>query len=237
MIASQVCESAYDRAESAIRRRPSWSSTRGSRRLGESGGGIVRTDQGPGDPRLHGLAHPPGADGDDREARRHGLEDHVAEGLGQAGEGEDVGRRVVVGQVFARSVADEPRERAHPTLDLGPRRAVAHEEVADLRTRLGHDLQRVGQVIDVLLGRDPADMPDHDVVGAEAQPLADRDPPLAVGTEEVAVHAARPERPAARTPDPPARRSSPARGRRSRASGCGTIAGSARSSPWPSRRR
>ena len=52
-------------------------------------------------PRLDRVADAAGPDGDDGHARGHGLEDDVAEGLGQAGEGEEVARGVVVGQVLA----------------------------------------------------------------------------------------------------------------------------------------
>ena len=89
---------------------------------------------------------PPAAQRDDREARGHRFEDHVAEGLGEAGEREQVGRRVVVGQVLARPVPDESRVRAHPLLDLGAGRAVAHEQEPHVVPRLGDAVQGVGQV-------------------------------------------------------------------------------------------
>ena len=50
---------------------------------------------------------PPARERHDRQSRCHRLEDDVAEGLGQAREGEDVGRGVVIGQIC--SPGDSPR--------------------------------------------------------------------------------------------------------------------------------
>ena len=66
--------------------------------------------------------------GDDGKPRRHGFENHVAEGLGKAGEGKQVGRRVVVGQVVARLVADQVSVRTQAFFEFGSGRSIAHDQ-------------------------------------------------------------------------------------------------------------
>ena len=92
MMASQLWLAAYCRAASAIRSRSSGRSTRREQCVGQAIGGLGRLDEEAGLAASDGLADAAGPQGDDRQARRHRLEHDVAEGLGQAGEREDVGR-------------------------------------------------------------------------------------------------------------------------------------------------
>ncbi len=111
--------------------------------------------------RPNGLAHAAGSQSDDRQARRHRLEHDVAESLGQAGKGKDVGGRVVIGEVFALPVACEVGDRADALLQGGARRTVAHQEEADTGPSRRHDRQRGGKIVDVFLGGDSAHVSDH----------------------------------------------------------------------------
>ena len=107
-----LAEPAHDRVPAlaqGVRRaalgHPAASSGRSTRReqcVGQPLGGIGGLDEEPGLARPDGLPHAAGPEGDDRQPRGHRLEHDVAEGLGQAREGEEVGRGVMVGEVVAR---------------------------------------------------------------------------------------------------------------------------------------
>ena len=84
----------------------------------------------------------------------------------------------------------------------------------------------------VLLGREPADVADHDVVGPEPEGRADLRPARTVGPEQAAVDPPGPEDQPLEPPELRDRRSSRWTGRRSRASGCGTTASNAQAAPF-----
>jgi 4-amino-4-deoxy-L-arabinose transferase-like glycosyltransferase len=142
---------------------------------------------------LHGIADAPGTQSRHGHARRHRLQDHVAEGLGEAGECKEVAGRVMVGQVLAHAVARKSGNRADSPFQIAPRRPVAHEENAYVGPPGGHDRQRIGQVRDILLRGDPAHVADHQVIRPPAQRLAHLQASRPVGTEEGAVDTPRPE--------------------------------------------
>jgi len=142
---------------------------------------------------LHGIADAPGTQSRHGHARRHRLQDHVAEGLGEAGECKEVAGRVMVGQVLAHAVARKSGNRADSPFQIAPRWPVAHEENAYVGPPGGHDRQRIGQVRNILLRGDPAHVADHQVIRPPAQRLAHLLASWPVGTEEGAVDTPRPE--------------------------------------------
>lgn len=142
---------------------------------------------------LHGISDAPGTQSRHGHARRHRLQDHVAEGLGEAGECKEVAGRVMVGQFLAHAVARKSGNRADSPFQIAPRRPVAHEENAYVGPPGGHDRQRIGQVRDILLRGDPAHVADHQVIRPPAQRLAHLLASWPVGTEEGAVDTPRPE--------------------------------------------
>jgi 4-amino-4-deoxy-L-arabinose transferase-like glycosyltransferase len=79
-------------------------------RRGENLRRLARLDEQSGLFGTDRITHPPRADGHDGHARGHRLEHDVAEGFRQAGEGEEVAGRVVVGQVVPGPIAREPSE-------------------------------------------------------------------------------------------------------------------------------
>lgn len=175
---------------------------------GEDLGWIGRFDQYSRAAGLDDIGHSASGHGDHRQPRRHRLQDNVAEGLGQAGEREQIARGVVVGQRFSGPEPDEPSVSPEALLERWPGWTVAHDHHPGLRPRAEHDLQRRAQVLHVLLGGDPADVADHYVGGGEAQALANRLAARPIGPEPVAVHPARPEHQALESPrlQPPDRR-------------------------------
>ena len=161
--------------------------------LGEPGRRLGGFHEQPRLARLHRIADAPGTQSRNGHARRHRLQDDVAEGLGEAGECKEVAGRVIVGQLLAHAVARKTGNRADSSFQIAPRRPVAHEQNAHVGPPGGHDRQRIGQVRDILLGGDPAHVTDHQVVRPPAQRLAHLPASRPVGTEEGAVHPPRPE--------------------------------------------
>ncbi len=161
--------------------------------LGEPGRRLGGFHEQPRLTRLHRIADAPGTQSRHGHARRHRLQDHVAEGLGEAGECKEVAGRVIVGQLLAHAIARKPGNRADSSFQVAPRRSVAHEQKAYVGPPGGHDRQRIGQVRDILLGGDPAHVADHQVIRPPAQRPAHLLASRPVGTEEGAVDTPRPE--------------------------------------------
>ncbi len=134
-----------------------------------AGGGVVERDHG--------------------QAAGHGLGGDVAEGLGDAGEQEQVGRRVVRGEVGAAALAREDGVGA-AQLQLLAQRAVAHQHQAGARLLAPDGLEGGEQRLQVLLGREAAHAGDDQVVGAGA-PLRAQRVAAVRGVEAAHVHAAR----------------------------------------------
>ena len=161
--------------------------------LGEPSRGLGGFHEQPRLTRLDGIADAPGAQSRHGHARRHRLQNHVAEGLGEAGECKEVTGRVIVGQLLAHAVAREAGNRANSAFQIASRRPVANEQNAHVGPPGGHDRQRIGQVRDILLRGDPAHVADHQVILAPAQRLAHLLTSRPVGAEETAIDPARPE--------------------------------------------
>jgi 4-amino-4-deoxy-L-arabinose transferase-like glycosyltransferase len=164
----------------------------------EQGAGHLRRrrggfDEDAGLTRPDNLADAAGPDRDDRQAGGEGFQDDVAECLGQAREGKEVGRRVVVSEVFARSIADEPGVRSHHGFQVGPGWAIADEQEPDVRPGFADAFEHLGQVHHVLLGREPADVADHHIVRREPERLANLRSTRPVGAEQAPVDPSRPE--------------------------------------------
>ncbi len=161
--------------------------------LGESCRGLRWFHQETGLSRLYRIADAAGTQRRHGHARRHRLEDHVAEGLSKAGESEEVAGRVIVGKLLAHAITREFGDRADSSFQMAPRWPVADKQDADVGAPCGHDRQRVGQVRDVLFGCDPAHVADHRVIRPPAQSLAHPLASRTVGTEERAVDPPGPE--------------------------------------------
>ncbi len=172
---------------------PGWLRDECKNGLGEPGRRLGGFHEQPRLAELHGIADAAGAQSRHGHPRRHRLQDHVAEGLGEAGKCEEVAGGVIVGQLLAHAVARKSGNRADPSLQIAPRRPIAHEENTYIGPPGGHDRQRIGQVRDILLGGDPAHVTDHQVVRPPAQRLAHLPASRPVGTEEGAVDTPRPE--------------------------------------------
>ena len=108
-------------------------------------------------------------EGDHRETGGLGFEDHVAEGLRQAWEEEQVARGVVGGQGFAALDAAEQRFGQVP-FEVLALRPVAHQYQAQLQLRMGGAERAEGaaEQAEVLLRRQPADVQHGDVLFAQA---------------------------------------------------------------------
>lgn len=108
-------------------------------------------------------------EGDHRETGGLGFEDHVAEGLRQAWEEEQVARGVVGGQGFAALDAAEQRFGQVP-FEVLALRPVAHQYQAQLQLRMGGAERAEGaaEQAEVLLRRQPADVQYGDVLFAQA---------------------------------------------------------------------
>ena len=103
--------------------------------------------------RRHHVLRPAHGKRRDRHARRHGLEQHHAEGVGAAREHEHVGRGVAFGERLAGLLAGEQHV------------GIARRQLLELRAAADHHLA-AGQIeieerVDVLLGRDASDVEEH----------------------------------------------------------------------------
>ena len=141
------------------------------------------------------------------------------------------------GRPGRRPVGSRRRRRAPPSRASRASRSGPSPTIRGraLGQRRRTSAEGVGQVVDVLLGGEPADVGDDHVVGAEPEPSADGLAAGAVGAEQPGVDPAGPEDEVLGTPGLRGRGSSTARGRTSRSSGCGTSGGIARSAPATSR--
>ena len=94
--------------------------------------------------------------------------------LGDRGGHEDVGGGLEVGDARVGHQAGEADEVGEPrlvevVLEHLARRAVADDEQPEAGDLLGGECERLGEAQAVLLGRDPADVGEHDVVVGEAE--------------------------------------------------------------------
>ncbi len=160
---------------------------------GKNLGGRVGGEQETGPAVPDDIDHTPRSQGHHRQSRGQGFEHHVAEGLRDARKGEEVGRGIVIGQLVAAPVADEAGVRTHSLLDRLSGRPVTHEEEPRAGSFGRQGRERLRQVIDVFLRRQPADVPDHDLIGPEPQGRSNRATAGSIGAEDMAVHPARPE--------------------------------------------
>jgi hypothetical protein len=111
--------------------------------------------------------------GDHGEPARHRLQGHVAEGLGLAGEEEDVGRGVVRGQVVRRPESTK-HEIGMVALEGGAQRPVSHHDEAEVAVHRPHGPVRVDREPDILLRRKPPDVQDHQIVVRRAPGATER---------------------------------------------------------------
>ena len=100
----------------------------------------------------------------------HGFQHHVAEGLRQRGEQEQVGTGVMGSQRLAGLEAGEDRLR-QALLKAFAQRAIAHQYQRDIRLHGLHGLVAANQQLDVLFRRQAADMQRDGLLRADA-PLA-----------------------------------------------------------------
>lgn len=160
---------------------------------GEECGRIGGIEEETGDAIADGVARAAGAERSDRETGGHGFEDDVAEGFGEAGEGEEVAGGVVIGEVLAGAVAGEDGVWAELFFEVGAGGTVTDDEDAESGVGLGGALEGVCEVCDVFFGGDSGDVSDDDVLGFEAAGGADAGAAGPVGAEELGVDAAGPE--------------------------------------------
>jgi 4-amino-4-deoxy-L-arabinose transferase-like glycosyltransferase len=107
----------------------------GKQSLGNPLWWITRFDQQAGATGLDGVADTSGPDSDHGHTRSHGFQDDVAEGLGEAGEREDVASGIVIGQVFSRAIASELGDGTDSLFQFPSRRAVSHEQDSHIGPR------------------------------------------------------------------------------------------------------
>src|SRR5262245_22780840 len=92
-------------------------------------------------------------EGRDRQAACEGFQQHKPEGVGLAGEYEDIAGRIYLCELFAMPRAEEYGLRI-PALQFRPRRTVADDYLGAGQIEIEEGLQ-------VLLDRDPADAQEH----------------------------------------------------------------------------
>ena len=103
--------------------------------------------------------------GHDRTAGSHRFEQHQAQGFGAGGEEEGIGAGVGAGQVGAGHVAHEGGGGAFEDFfQLGPVGAIAHQGQA----AAGQGFQHGADPVDLLFGREAADVEQQAVAGAVA---------------------------------------------------------------------
>ena len=112
--------------------------------------------QQPGDAVLDDRARAALGDRDDRQPAGLRLEQHLAEGVGPAGEQEQVGARVGVGERVALEPAEERRVLAEPLAQRVLLGAAAGEHEVQARVALARGEEGVGEQVGALLARSAA---------------------------------------------------------------------------------
>jgi 4-amino-4-deoxy-L-arabinose transferase-like glycosyltransferase len=161
--------------------------------LGEPLRGLGRLHEQPGSSGLYSISDAPGTNRCHGHSGGHRLEHHVTEGLGKAGEREEVAGRVIVCQLFPHAVTRERGDRPEFLFQSTSRWSVAHKENPHVGPPGGHHAQRVGQVRHVFLGCDPAHVADHQIIRRPAERLAHALSSRPVRTEESCVDTPGPE--------------------------------------------
>ena len=181
----RTCRPSSGRNAASTRSRPACPRRRASSRIADDVAdrpgqelGIADGDEDAGLAVDDDLGGPRRGGGDHGLAEPHGLEHEVRQALVGAGQDHEVGRGHQPGHVVA--VAQEP----HPAVEIdtsgavsssrGPERTVAGDQGAKVGLDVLEQVERLEQVVDPLLLRQPAGEQDQRRVGREAELGADR---------------------------------------------------------------